>query len=270
MSFLPSSSLFASLHCASSHRLFWQFVDKDGGLSAELTSTQAPFAARGNLSMRLLSSCPLLLTPCHLALTTHLFFPFTSSYLLQLSLPLPYSLPVLSFYPFVPLATLLTSSHPLPLTPSQLVPQSLALRRHSTVCDKSGKWKCMDVDECWIASSSSSESACVENSVCTNTWGNYTCSCLSGYYMSANNQCKNCILYRSAFLSLTLALLAVMLTHQMFVRAAPLPVSLHLLCPCVCSVWVICTLDYVRLIDNIVGMECVDSNSRLLWQHGHH
>ena len=220
--------------------------------------------------MRLLSSCPLLLTPCHLALTTHLFFPFTSSYLLQLSLPLPYSLPVLSFYPFVPLATLLTSSHPLPLTPSQLVPQSLALRRHSTVCDKSGKWKCMDVDECWIASSSSSESACVENSVCTNTWGNYTCSCLSGYYMSANNQCKNCILYRSAFLSLTLALLAVMLTHQMFVRAAPLPVSLHLLCPCVCSVWVICTLDYVRLIDNIVGMECVDSNSRLLWQHGHH
>jgi len=38
--------------------------------------------------------------------------------------------------------------------------------------------------------SSAATSVCVENSVCTNTWGSYTCSCVAGYYQLANGSCE--------------------------------------------------------------------------------
>lgn len=85
----------------------------------------------------------------------------------------------------------------------QLHPEALALRKFSTACDKSAEWSCIDVDECWANASSHAQNEvqnsnsttnvtsslrCMENSVCTNSWGSYTCSCLSGFFMT-NGAC---------------------------------------------------------------------------------
>ena len=120
--------------------------------------------------------------------------------------------------------SLLSDPAPRPL----LRPEVLSLRKFSTICDKgkfvgnsswwvgadgngwvtgSGRWvgdqdwnwRCVDVDECWENSSGTSKPVCSENSVCTNTWGSYTCSCLSGYYMSANGTCHECVNANSRF-----------------------------------------------------------------------
>ena len=84
-----------------------------------------------------------------------------------------------------------------------LHPEALALRKFSTACNQSAEWSCIDVDECWANASSPAQNEvqnsnsttnitsslrCVENSVCTNSWGSYTCSCLSGFFM-ANGSC---------------------------------------------------------------------------------
>ena len=81
---------------------------------------------------------------------------------------------------------------------SILRPEALALRKYSTACDLHGSWRCIDVDECWINGSSRSNGstssddapACGQNSVCTNSWGSFTCSCLSGFYKNATGTCK--------------------------------------------------------------------------------
>ena len=87
-----------------------------------------------------------------------------------------------------------------------LHPETMVLQKFSTSCDKSAEWKCIDVDECWANASSpmlgetprnssatnftaSPRSVCPENSVCTNAWSSYTCSCLSGFFM-ANGSCQ--------------------------------------------------------------------------------
>ena len=70
--------------------------------------------------------------------------------------------------------------------------EELALRKFSTVCDYSKSWQCIDIDECWADSLSVDDSVCPDNTVCTNTWGSYTCTCLSGFYKSQQGTCTSC------------------------------------------------------------------------------
>ena len=89
----------------------------------------------------------------------------------------------------------MSARSPRPLLQSE----ALMLRRFSTICEKNATWRCIDVDECFFNSSSSHSPACSSNSACTNTWGSFTCSCMSGYYMSVNHSCLECVNASSRF-----------------------------------------------------------------------
>ena len=66
--------------------------------------------------------------------------------------------------------------------------QDLALLKYSTMCDMNQTWKCLDIDECWTNGST----ACTDNAACTNTFGSYTCTCLSDFYLTENSTCTSC------------------------------------------------------------------------------
>ncbi len=71
-------------------------------------------------------------------------------------------------------------------------PGVVALHKYSTLCSQEQAWRCIDVDECRVATASA-EPVCGQHGVCTNSWGSYTCTCLAGFVQDAiNGTCARC------------------------------------------------------------------------------
>ena len=82
----------------------------------------------------------------------------------------------------------------LTVPPSRVLPRPgvVALHKYSTICSQTQDWRCIDVDECRVATASA-EPVCGQHGVCTNSWGSYTCTCLAGFVKDAiNGTCTRC------------------------------------------------------------------------------